>query len=269
MKYCGHCGKESIHKAKFCGSCGEKISASSSKKTQKVAKKRQDGFIARLLDFSANKGFLESLLWYGFFLITVLPLHLYYEDDYSSLTYQINTGMIVVILLSLMMLRRWKFNVKSISTIVIGALVSYWFGLYLGLLAIFIVLMTDGEKVKLPLGYGEIVDALIFRGAIIYWIGNILSAGGIFISEDDTYYLFYGAIFYGLFVIMQGLFYYIFPNKLKERIESNEVDESPQKELSIEEKEKIRKKTKRQTIRFFVYGFIIIAALVIIFASIA
>lgn len=215
MKYCHKCGAEIIKKDKFCKQCGEKLLNDGSSKKNKNKK-------LNILNFEEKKNFFEALLWYVFALIMGSFLHYYYGDSSSFLylTFFINTGMTVLSLISFVILKRWKFNKKTILSIIAGFLLSLIYGLPSGLIVVFYVLMSSNEKVEIPLEYSSFINDSIVRGYMNYLIGNIISIGGMYLAEEGgTYYLFWGLIFYGFYMIFKGIFFYIFPDKLAGLIE--------------------------------------------------
>jgi len=235
MKYCGKCGEKVSSEDRFCNKCGEKILKSN---PQKNNLNKDNNLRKKLFDFSDNKGFFETFLWYVFLMIIVLPLYLYYDDSSLNLSYFINGGMTGILLASLVVLRRWKINLKTILSIIIGSLLGYLFGLHIGLILVFYILMTNNEDVEIPYIFSDAINGVIIQGFVYYLIGNAISAGGLLIADEGgTYYLLWGLIVYGIYLIFKGMFYYVFPGQLEnlinkssanaENTDSNAVEAKP------------------------------------------
>ena len=99
---CVSCGTENKKEAKFCKKCGQGVLI---KKTN---------FLMKILNLEHKKSFFVSLLWCVSIFILVVPLHAFFggEDDYVS--YWINGLSSLIFVSSIMVLRRWQLNSKSL-----------------------------------------------------------------------------------------------------------------------------------------------------------
>ena len=152
--------------------------------------------------------------------------------------------------------------------ILIIAVCVYLFGIVYGFWALAIILMYDNklkgldENDVLKRSY---ISGEILRGFLWWIIGGAATWFGLMnTSEGETFTIWYGATFWGMFVVARALYWYAIPNSLN--IDKLNPTSSEQKELSDEEKTVIRKKVNYGFWKFLLYGVLGFFALIILIA---
>lgn len=66
------------------------------------------------------------------------------------------------------------------------------------------------------------------KQGILWFIGGLIITGGtwLFASEGDTYFIFWGAMIYGVYRLVRGIWYKMNPESLLEKAEKEAKKES-------------------------------------------
>lgn len=291
---CPSCGRENPANGKFCRYCGvqigkvveqsngdeeikvnteeveeELITAPSDIKevnvNENIENKGVRGIVLDLFDIKRKKGFFESLILIIFIFISIIPLYLFLPAEPENIVYYFNFLITAVIVFAVFYLKGFRWG--SFVAALVAGFASYWIGYQSGMLALFYAFMSRNRSKVIVFNDLEkdYLYSLLKSGLIWYGLGSVATFVGYWAasaSEGETFYIWYGAVLVGIWRLGKALYYYSRPSALRTLV--NNLASS--KELTDEDRARIKKKSRRDFLKFFIYGFLLLVGIIIVVA---
>lgn len=264
--FCIKCGKQNSENSKYCTDCGQTLEISNTKLQlgNNLTSKEK---IILFLDIESKKNFFQSLVIYIIILCLGLALHMFIPllDDSLGLevTYGINIFFSFFACLLISYLKGYK--LKSWIWALMAGLIGYLFGMYVGLLPLLYLLMTNSKQDN-PINNNAnktLIYGLVTKGFIVVLVGILITYGSLILAaEGDTFTIFYGLVIWGFYLLLKALYYSIYPNAinklLEKQIEKTDIKNDSTLKSNSHQKSKI---TSAGWVVLVIVGFIFLIAL--------